>query len=252
MKRVINFSGGKTSALMTILLNPTPDDIVLFTDTGREHPATYKFIDDFEKNEGIYVHRATYTHHKAPGLTGFDAMIASKVYLPNKMKRICTTELKVITARRYIRPLIGMKFEQHIGFRFDEKHRIAKFRPTYKQSLPKFILNELGVTKEMVIQYWLSKPYHLEIPAILGNCDLCFLKGEAAIIRILQQFPELADKWIKDEEYMSKKKNYQKAQYFKDITYRQLLNIAKNQKTLFDEDVLTKMEPAFGCACHNF
>ena len=49
MKRVINFSGGKTSALMTILLKPTDNDIVLFTDTGREHPYTYKFIDEFEK-----------------------------------------------------------------------------------------------------------------------------------------------------------------------------------------------------------
>jgi 3'-phosphoadenosine 5'-phosphosulfate sulfotransferase (PAPS reductase)/FAD synthetase len=55
MKRVINFSGGKTSALMTILLKPTEDDIVLFTDTGREHPLTYKFIDDFIKNQKINV-----------------------------------------------------------------------------------------------------------------------------------------------------------------------------------------------------
>jgi 3'-phosphoadenosine 5'-phosphosulfate sulfotransferase (PAPS reductase)/FAD synthetase len=70
MKRVINFSGGKTSALMTILLKPTDDDIVLFTDTGREHPLTYKFIDDFERNENIKVHRAEYTHTKAPGLKG--------------------------------------------------------------------------------------------------------------------------------------------------------------------------------------
>ena len=57
MTRVINFSGGKTSALMTILLKPTNDDIVLFTDTGREHPLTYKFIDDFSVNEGIRVHK---------------------------------------------------------------------------------------------------------------------------------------------------------------------------------------------------
>lgn len=249
MHRIINFSGGKTSALMTILLKPTCEDIVLFCDTGREHPKTYKFINDFEAHEGIEVHRASYTNKKAPGLSGFEAMVTSKVYLPNKMKRICTTELKVITAHRYIRPLIGMKFEQYIGFRFDEKDRIARFRPTYKQSIPKFPLNDLGITKEMVIQYWLTKPYHLEIPAILGNCDLCFLKGKSAIIRILQQFPELADKWINDEEYMSKKKNYQKAQYFKDITYRQLLNIANNQKTLFDEEVLTKIEPAYNCSC---
>lgn len=80
MKRVINFSGGKTSALMTILLRPTPEDIVLFCDTGREHPKTYKFINDFEAFEGIEVHRISYTHKKSPGLTGFDANVGYGLY----------------------------------------------------------------------------------------------------------------------------------------------------------------------------
>lgn len=121
MRRVINFSGGKTSAYMTILLKPTADDIVLFTDTGREHPLTYKFIDDFEKFEGIKVHRATYTHVNSPGLIGFDALNRRKTYLPNRVRRICTEELKVLTARRYLRAMGVQKFDQFIGFRVDEK-----------------------------------------------------------------------------------------------------------------------------------
>ena len=59
MKRIINFSGGRTSALMTIQ-NYREGDIVLFTDTLREHEGTYKFIDDFKKNEGIPVTRISY------------------------------------------------------------------------------------------------------------------------------------------------------------------------------------------------
>lgn len=47
MVRLINFSGGKTSAYMTIK-NYREGDYVVFTDTGREHPKTYKFINDFE------------------------------------------------------------------------------------------------------------------------------------------------------------------------------------------------------------
>ena len=108
MKRVINFSGGKTSGYMTLLLNPTPDDIVLFTDTGREAPETYKFLDDFEAYEGIKIHRATYTHKNAPGLYGFAALMAWKKYLPNRTKRICTEELKVLTAKRYLRQVLGI------------------------------------------------------------------------------------------------------------------------------------------------
>jgi 3'-phosphoadenosine 5'-phosphosulfate sulfotransferase (PAPS reductase)/FAD synthetase len=55
MTRVFNLSGGKSSAYMTILEKPTTDDIVLFTDTGREHPATYKFLDEIEKQEGFRI-----------------------------------------------------------------------------------------------------------------------------------------------------------------------------------------------------
>ena len=46
MKRIINFSGGKTSAYMTIQ-EYKEGDLVIFCDTGREHTKTYKFINDF-------------------------------------------------------------------------------------------------------------------------------------------------------------------------------------------------------------
>ena len=52
MQRVINFSGGKTSAYMTIH-EYRDGDLVIFCDTGREHEKTYKFINDFEAFEKI-------------------------------------------------------------------------------------------------------------------------------------------------------------------------------------------------------
>jgi hypothetical protein len=247
MKRVINFSGGKTSALMTILLKPTEEDIVLFTDTGWEHPLTYKFIDDFEKNEGIKVHKVSYEHIKTPGLTGFDALAGWKNYLPNRMQRVCTNELKIKTAKRYLRSIGVRQFENFIGFRFDERERIVKRKQMFKNVFDKFPLNDLKVTKEMVNQYWLSKRYTLEIPSILGNCDLCFIKGKVNIIKILGLYPELADKWINAEESASKRRG-SKTSFFKDITYRELLNIANSQKTLFD---LELAEPAYNCSCTN-
>ena len=241
MKRVINFSGGKTSALMTILLKPTDDDIVLFTDTGREHPLTYKFIDDFERNENIKVHRAEYTHKKAPGLKGFDALIEYKRYVPNRVQRICTAELKILTAKRYLRDLGVRTFENYIGFRADEERRVNNYNNQYKKVYPKFPLFDRGVNKEMVNQYWLTRSYTLEIPSILGNCDLCFLKGKSSIITILQHYPELADKWIADEKEIG-------ATYFKDISYQSLLDISKNQMSLFELD---SQLPAYSCSCTN-
>lgn len=251
MIRIFNFSGGKSSAMATLVSDPQPDDIILFDDTGREHPLTYKFIEDFERNEGLKVHTAAYQHSKAPGLLGFDAMNAHKVYLPNRTKRICTEELKVKTTRRYLRYLgikPSTKIAQYIGFRADEERRVKSFKPTWKNTETRFPLYEMGINKAMVNEFWKNKPYNLEIPSILGNCDLCFLKGKNAIITILQHYPELADKWIKDEEEMTARKNNGPARYFKDVTYRQLLQAATTQTQLFPlEDTL----PAYNCSCTN-
>jgi len=240
MTRVFNLSGGKSSAYMTILAQPTPDDIVLFTDTGREHPATYKFLDEIERQEGFKIHRASYVHRRSPGLTGFDALTHWKRYLPNRTKRICTVELKIMVARRYLRPLIGLRFEQFIGFRADEERRVKNYRSTYKGTVTKFPLYEKGITKAMVDAFWLSKPYALEIPPILGNCDLCFLKGKNSLIKIMAQHPELADKWIADEKRSGNT-------FFPDISYEQLLALSKTQPRNFE---LEEARPAYTCHCN--
>lgn len=250
MTRVIHFSGGRTSGYMTILLKPTDQDIVLFTDTGREHPNTYKFISDFMLYEGITVHTASYSHKNAPGQTGFDALIQNKVFLPNRVKRICTEELKVLTAKRWLRERGLQHYESYIGFRYDELDRFKKSKQMSKKIPIRYPLISLGITKQMVNDYWASKPYTLNLPPILGNCDLCFLKGKNAIIRILQQFPELADKWIADEDLKSEKRG-SVSTFIKDITYREMLAIAKKLGPSTDKQLLD-LVPAFSCSCTNF
>jgi 3'-phosphoadenosine 5'-phosphosulfate sulfotransferase (PAPS reductase)/FAD synthetase len=112
MQRVINFSGGKTSAYMTIKYYK-PGDLVIFCDTGREHFKTYKFINDFEAFENIPVIRLSYDG-------GFRRLLEKTKAIPNRFKRFCTIELKVKTARRYLRSIGLMKYENLVGFRFDE------------------------------------------------------------------------------------------------------------------------------------
>jgi len=252
IRRVFNFSGGKSSAMATLISDPQPEDIILFDDTTREHPLTYKFIEDFEKYEGLKVHTAAYTHTRSPGLVGFDAMNNNKSYLPNRTKRICTTELKVETTKRYLKSLGIKQIEQFIGFRADEERRVKSFKPTWKNSTTRFPLYEQGINKAMVNEFWANKPYNLEIPPILGNCDLCFLKGKNAIIKILSHYPDLAEKWIRDEEEMSKKKKNGPARYFKDVTYKQLLAAAQSQTALFEGNSLYDIPPAYSCSCNNF
>lgn len=246
MQKVINFSGGLTSGLMTIKCYE-PGDIVLFTDTKRERKATHKFLNDFEAHEGIEVHRATYTHERSPGLEGFDALTNWKTFLPNRMKRICTMELKLFTARRYLRSIGVRRFENLIGFRADEQDRINEYDNPYVNTFPKFPLNDMGITKEMVNQYWLTKPYTLDQPHILGNCDACFLKGVNALIRIFAYDPSIAEPWIADEK-RGQAKGF-KTSYLPGITYEEILKIALSQKTLFDDIDITQIKPAYNCSC---
>src|SRR5580765_758301 len=202
MQRVINFSGGKTSAYMTIMCY-RPRDIVLFCDTGREHPKTYEFIKRFEMEEHIPVTKIAY---QKDGLIGFQAMHNHFKYkkIPNRMKRICTLELKVFIAKRWLRAQGIQKFSNLIGFRYDEQKRVLSHKDSYKKVVTSFPLNEMKVTKEMIDAFWMQKQYTLEVPRILGNCDLCFLKGMNVIIQILRVSPELADKWINDEDESAK------------------------------------------------
>lgn len=237
MQRVINFSGGKTSAYMTIQ-EYKEGDLVIFCDTGREHPKTYKFINDFEANENIPVIRLQYDG-------GFRNLLEKTKQIPNNFKRFCTVELKIKTARRYLRSLGIIKYENLVGFRFDEPLRVKRRRKMWKTVTDIFPLYEKQIDKAIINDYWSKKSYNLEIPSILGNCTLCFMKGKNAIINILAAYPELADEWIYDEKRNKEiGKGYT---YFNDVTMEQLRNIAQNN--LFKETDLSLITPAFDCAC---
>ena len=232
MVRVFNFSGGRTSAYMVIKYYQ-PGDLVIFCDTGREHPKTYKFINDFEAFENIPIIRLKYEG-------GFERLIDKTKAVPNQFKRFCTVELKIKTCRRYLRKQKILKYDNFVGFRYDEPLRVKRRKQMWKQVIDRFPLYDDKITKPMIIAYWETKPYNLEIPSILGNCTLCFMKGKNAIISILSMYPELANEWIADEEKT-------KYTYFKDISYKQLKSIATNN--LFKGIDLGQLNPAFDCAC---
>lgn len=239
IKRVINFIGGLSSALMTILEYNPETDIVIFADTGREHPKTYKFLNDFEAFENIPITRIMYENEYGKGFT---ALYTKKKIIPNRQFRTCTVELKIRLATRYCRKTLGLKkFDWIVGFRSDEKHRVVEY-DCEKYKNPIFPLYDKGISLDDVNAFWYNRPYTLEIPRILGNCDLCFLKGKDNIIKIMKHYPHLADKWIADEERNKKT-------FFKDISYKQLLRIAQSQIEMFPLDDL---ESAYQCSCTQF
>jgi len=229
---VFNISGGRTSGLM-VIENYQPGDLVIFCDTGREHPKTYKFLHDFEAFENIPIIWLKYDG-------GFKKLIEKRKMTPNIMMRFCTIELKIKTARRYLRSIGLTKYENIIGFRNDEQKRIKNYKEHWKTVVTTFPLNEAKIVKQDVLTYWSNKPYDLETPPILGNCDLCFLKGKNAIIQILRDNNELADKWIEDEQSVN-------GTYINGISYSKMLELSK--LPYFKQIDLFELEPAFDCSC---
>jgi len=171
---------------------------------------------------------------------GFTGMLKKHKALPNQFKRFCTIELKIKTAKRYLRSIGVREFENLVGFRYDEPMRVSRRTQRFKKVHDKFPLFESKITKQIVNEYWSKKPYTLEIPSILGNCTLCFMKGKNAILAILREFPELADEWINDEKNS-------KYTYFNGVTIETLKSISQNN--LFKEFDLDNINPAYDCAC---
>jgi len=254
MKRIINYSGGKSSALMTILEYNPETDYVVFTDTGREHAKTYKFILDFEANEGIPVIKLGY---QPKGKFEYVQELGSKDYfglylsrrdfeeIPNMQKRSCTIELKIKVARRWARQNIGMAYVNMLGFRSDEPRRVLDNKKRWKKVIQKFPLHERDINSDNVHAFWLTKAYNLEIPSILGNCTLCFMKGRNAIINILRHDPSLAIQWIEDEQKSKLKSGHT---YLNGFTIEQCLQISQ-LPDLFSSIKLEEITPAFNCNC---
>lgn len=239
LKRVFHFSGGTSSALM-VLQSYEPGDLVIFCDTGREDPETYVFLNNFEAHEGIPIIRL-----ETDG--GWKAMLKKMKGIPNRAKRRCTIDMKIKRARRYLRSIGLCSYVQFIGFRFDELGRRKGYKNQWKKVVTMFPLTLTETDKPMVDSYWDKKPYKLNIPAILRNCDLCFQKGEDKVIAILTTDITKADKWIDDEE--DKINNPKGYTYFDKHSMRQLRDIAQgfiDKGKIFNLDELTSK---FSCSC---
>jgi len=212
---VISFSGGRTSAYMLwrVLQSNTglPDEaIVCFANTGKEEEATLEFVRDCSVNWNVPIHWVEYRSDdlkfaevtfETASRNGepFEELIKKKKYLPNPVARFCTSELKVLAIDRFLKSKGIDSYTTAIGIRADEQRRAAKMTD-------KFIpLVRAGITQADVQKFWKNSFFDLKLRfgngiTALGNCDLCFLKGQAQIMSLVSDKPDRAIWWAKMEE----------------------------------------------------
>lgn len=132
----------------------------------------------------------------------FKMMLAGRQMLPNPVMRFCTTELKVRTVARWAAS-IGLKhWASYVGLRADEPERVESGRKweakeRWSRHHP---LHDAGITKLDVLRFWKQQPFDLRLTGPWeGNCDGCFMKGRASVLRMIQDYPERM-RWWTDQE----------------------------------------------------
>lgn len=222
----VAFSGGRTSAYMLHAIleanGALPERVqVTFQNTGREMPETLDFVAECGKRWGVPIVWLEYRSeepgfeivgHNSASRDGapFEALVRKRKFLPNQNARFCTTELKVRTAKRYLRSLGWDYWTNCLGLRADEPKRLkpegVKLRGD-RWSVWQPLANA-GVSKRDVAVFWRRQPFDLRLPNVggkcwLGNCDGCFLKSEANLSALARDYPERHAWWEEIEALAS-------------------------------------------------
>lgn len=211
---VCNFSGGRTSATLTILIESmrkagiiTAPVEYLFIDTGAEHPKTYDFIRRVVEYAGIELTCLRAVIDPTPGVgsrpvevgidgIGYDlsvwrAMLAkhSTPFIPSG--GFCTARMKSEPVKYYLDKKYGKGgFIQLLGMRADEPKRLVRVAKTAR-----FYMADAfpDIEKIDVLKFWREMPFDLEIDEWLGNCVFCVKKRPNKIALAAMDAPDLAD-----------------------------------------------------------
>ena len=182
IRHLLGLSGGKdSSALAVHMRDKVPEMEYFFSDTGKELPETYAFLDRLEVFLGKPIVRLN-MHTDPNENRDFDHWLT--LYgglLPSSQVRWCTVNLKIRPFEEYVGE---DKAYHYIAIRADED-RIG-YKPLQTTSLrniePKYPFKEDGITKEGV--YRILEESGLGLPDYYkwrtrSGCYFCFFQRKS-------------------------------------------------------------------------
>lgn len=218
---IINVSGGRTSALMLRRIVESHDGALpadthaVFTNTGRERAETLTFLATVAAQWSVPIVWLERDHTKPSGQRfrsvtpdtasrngePFERLITERKFLPNGIARFCTQELKIITARDFMRSRGYDHWTSVMGLRFDEPARVSRVRARepdeWDVACP---LYDARVTGADVLAFWRAQPFDLGLRPHESNCDGCYLKSAQILERIERDHPGTLDWWHAQEK----------------------------------------------------
>ena len=271
MKTVNSLSGGKTSSYIAanypadydvFALVRTDDKNCLFPDKKLRQEVSDRigkeFIGTLEDDTIIYTmfDLEQYIGRKITWVSGktFDEITTrkDKVYLPNKVQRFCTVEMKIEPMFYWWAENIGEPTETRIGFRANETRRANNmlercnedgldiYKATFEKHpdgrnkwidvpyrKPSFPLIQDNIRKDQVEEFWKDKPVRF---AWMNNCVGCFHKTPLLLRKMFDKHPNKLEWFAKRE-----RESINGASWRSDVLYDDVKKW-NSQFELFDDD----------------
>ena len=270
MITVNSLSGGKTSSYIAanypadynvFSLVRTDDKKCLFPDAKIRQQVSDKlgteFIGTLEDDIIIYtmLDLEQFIGSKIDWVTGktFDnSIIKTKKgtkFLPNKMARYCTTELKTMPILYWMYDVIKEPVIMRFGYRANETRRAVKMMDKtddegftkvkatfkklkdgrnswgqYRYCKPEFPLINDNIYKDTIEQFWKDKDVRF---AYMNNCVGCWWRSPLLLKKMHNKHPEKMQ-WFADQETS-------KSKWRSDVRYSEIIKW-KTQTELFDDD----------------
>jgi hypothetical protein len=270
MKTVNSLSGGKTSSYIAanypadynvFSLVRTDDKKCMFPDAKIRQQVSDRlgteFIGTLEEDTIIYtmLDLEQYIGSKIDWVTGKtfdDAIVKTKKgtkFLPNKMARYCTTELKTMPILYWMYDEIKEPVIMRFGYRANETRRAIKMMDKtdeegytkvkatfttlkdgrnswgeYRYCKPEFPLIDDNIYKDTIEEFWKDKDVRF---AYMNNCVGCWWRSPLLLKKMHNKHPEKMQ-WFADQETS-------KSKWRSDVKYSEILKW-KTQTELFDDD----------------
>ena len=267
MKTVNSLSGGKTSSYIAsnypadynvFSLVRTDDKNCLFPDAKVRQMVSDRigkdFIGTLEEDAIIYtmLDLEQFIGSKIDWVSGrtFEGAIEYKGgYLPNKIARYCTTELKTLPILHWMYEVVKEPVIMRFGYRANETRRaktmldktdengltsvkttFTKLKDgrnswgTYKYCKPEFPLISDNIYKDTIEEFWKGKDVRF---AFMNNCVGCWWRSPLLLKKMHNKHPNKMQ-WFADQETT-------KSKFKSELTYKQIIKW-KTQTELFDDD----------------
>lgn len=213
----VSFSGGRTSAFMSIWLKQHMADRYdmkfVFANTGWEHPDTLRFVNEVDTRYQLGVtwveavprrdtgkssgHRVVTYETASRNGEPFEAVVAA-YGLPNKTFQLCNRELKRNAMQSYAQSIgwENRSYETAIGIRADETRRVNP-KTAAAERLIYPLVDMHPTTKDDVLAFFEDFEWDLRIPEHQGNCIGCFKKSDKKLLTLYREDPSNFDFAIK-------------------------------------------------------